>query len=147
MELADFRAHVLVVDDDRVHLRLLERLLEKHGYRTSCAANGKEALDVCAEEPPHVIFMDLDMPEMDGLTATRAIRIMDGGSRETLIIAMTASSAPGRREQCFAHGMDHFLEKPISSAQLHEIVSGWPARRPARLATGMPVDLPNTATA
>ena len=90
------------------------RILERQGHRVAVAANGMEALDRLRTGTYHLILMDMQMPEMDGLRATREIRRLEEGSgRHQPILAMTANALPGDRERCLESGMDGYLSKPI----------------------------------
>jgi CheY-like chemotaxis protein len=97
---------------------LAVRLLEKMGYRADIVGNGLEAVSALDQKPYDVILMDVQMPEMDGLEATRTIRTvraLDGGPR---IIAMTANAMQGDREICLEAGMDDYVSKPIRTEDL-----------------------------
>ena len=108
---------VLVVDDDRVNRMLLTRSLEREGHSVRCAENGIEALELLRDDPCDVVLLDIVMPELDGLEATRQIRERYGSSGPT-IIAMTANAMEGDREECLAAGMDDYLSKPIRADEL-----------------------------
>ena len=91
------------------------RLVEKHGHTTGFACNGREALAALARQRFDVVLMDVQMPEMDGLEATRVIRAQEEHRRGHLpIIAMTAHAMQGDRELCLAAGMDAYVSKPIA---------------------------------
>ena len=110
---------VLVADDNPVNLRLVTGILESHGHRVVTVENGLLAFKAAGETPFDAILMDLDMPEMDGLQATAAIREAERQSpHRATIIALTARTLPGAREACMAVGMDGFLGKPISADTL-----------------------------
>jgi PAS domain S-box-containing protein len=109
-------ARVLLVEDNRVNQRLTLRMLARFGYRADLANNGLEALQALEREAYDLVLMDLQMPEMDGLEATRAIRGRVG-ERQPYIIAMTADAMQEDREACFAAGMNDYLAKPV---QLNE---------------------------
>jgi CheY-like chemotaxis protein len=97
------------------------RMLERQGHRVAVAANGIEALERLRTGTYHLILMDMQMPEMDGLQATREIRQCEGQSgRHIPIIAMTANALPGDRERCLDSGMDGYLSKPIHPRALSE---------------------------
>ncbi len=121
-------AHVLVVEDNPVNQRMAVRMLEKMGCRVDVAANGAEALKKAAQSLYDLIFMDCQMPEMDGYEATAEIRRCEGHSKHTLIIAMTAHTMQGDREKCLQAGMDDFLPKPVKKETLSEILQKWAAR-------------------
>jgi signal transduction histidine kinase/CheY-like chemotaxis protein/HAMP domain-containing protein len=130
---------ILLAEDNLVNQRLAVRLLEKRGHYVAVAANGLEALAALEKESFHLVFMDVQMPEMDGLEATAAIR-----EREKLsglhqpIIALTAHAMKGDREKCLAGGMDGYLTKPIRSQELDEILGEYIARRQV---TATPVEV------
>jgi PAS domain S-box-containing protein len=110
---------VLVVDDNPVNQKLAVRIVEKQGHTARVAGDGKAALDCLEHEAFDVVLMDVQMPEMDGLTATAEIRTKERGSGGHVpIIAMTAYAMDGDRERCLAAGMDDYLAKPIHSSAL-----------------------------
>ncbi|MCH2183098.1 MAG: response regulator, partial [Mariniblastus sp.] len=115
--------NILVAEDNLVNQKLAVGLLEKYGHTVSVAANGKLAVDAYASENFDLVLMDVQMPEMDGITATREIRKLDSvkGIR-TPIIAMTAHAMPSDRERCVAAGMDEYMAKPIRGAQLMQMI-------------------------
>jgi len=124
--------HVLLAEDNAVNQRLAVRLLEKRGHRVAVASNGREALVALEKGKFDLIFMDVQMPEMDGLEATVAIREKEKSSGLHLpIIALTAHAMKGDREQCLTAGMDGYLTKPIRPEELDEILEGYVARRSA----------------
>jgi len=109
---------VLVVDDNLVNRVVAVGLLQKRGMEVEVAVNGREALEMHDRSTYDAIFMDCQMPELDGYDTTREIRRREGTDRHTPIIAMTASTMPGDHERCLAAGMDHYTGKPIKSAAL-----------------------------
>ena len=110
---------ILLAEDSLVNQRLAVGLLERHGHRVTIANNGREALDLSAGDNFDVILMDVQMPELDGLEATRQIRQREqGGPRRVPIIAMTAHALKGDRERCLAAGMDEYVSKPVRERQL-----------------------------
>jgi CheY-like chemotaxis protein len=109
---------VLLAEDNEVNRRLALRLLEKLGYRADVAANGLEALEALERRPYDVVLMDVEMPEMDGLEASRRIHGAWSGHERPRIIAMTANAMPGDRDTCLAAGMDDYLSKPIQLEEL-----------------------------
>jgi PAS domain S-box-containing protein len=115
---------VLLVEDNLVNQRVGQFTLEKHGHSVRIAANGLEAVAACAEETFDLVLMDVQMPEMDGLQATVAIRAneRDRGGRVP-IVALTAHAMKGDRERCLAAGMDGYLSKPVRSQDLWQAVA------------------------
>ena len=120
---------VLLAEDNAVNQRLATRLLEKRGHRVAVAGNGQEALDALEKEKFDLVFMDVQMPEMDGLEATAAIREKEKNSGlHQPIIALTAHAMKGDRDKCLAAGMDGYLSKPIRPQELDEILEDYLAR-------------------
>jgi len=109
---------ILVVEDNQVNQLLATVLLNKAGHRIDIAANGVEALDAVSSRPYDLILMDVQMPEMDGIEATKRIRAMAGAARAIPIIAMTANAMKGDRERLLAVGMNDYVSKPIDKGQL-----------------------------
>ncbi len=123
---------VLLAEDNAVNQRLAVRLLEKRGHRVVVAGNGREAVEALEKESFDLVFMDVQMPEMDGLEATAAIREKEKGSGvHQPIIALTAHAMKGDREKCLAGGMDGYLTKPIRPEELEEILQDYVTRRVA----------------
>jgi two-component system sensor histidine kinase/response regulator len=119
--------HILLVEDNRTNQTVATRMLHKMGHSTVVAGNGKDALLLLTTHRFDLILMDIQMPEMDGLMATREIR---EGERETQlrlpIIAMTAHAMKGDRERCVEAGMDEYVSKPISSKEVAEAIARIP---------------------
>jgi len=110
---------ILLAEDNIVNRKVAVRLLEKQGHRVTAAENGRIAVERAQRETFDVILMDIQMPEMDGLEATRQIREAERATgRHTPIIALTAHALTGDRERCLAAGMDAYVTKPIRAAQL-----------------------------
>jgi two-component system, sensor histidine kinase and response regulator len=115
--------HILLVEDNLINQKLALRLIEKQGHTVTVANNGKEACTLLETERFHLIFMDVQMPVMDGFEATAAIRDKEKETGEHIpIIAMTAHAMKGDREQCLKAGMDDYLSKPVKSDALAEII-------------------------
>ena len=115
--------HILLAEDNAVNQKLAERLLEKHGHEVTVTANGREALAALGQENFDVVLMDVQMPEMDGLEATSAIRVKESGTGSHIpIIAMTAHAMKGDRERCLAAGMDGYVSKPVHAKELFEAI-------------------------
>ncbi len=121
---------VLLVEDNAVNRLLATRLLEKRGHRVVVAENGREALDALENESYDLVFMDVQMPEMDGIEATLAIREREKtNGKHQPIIALTAHAMKGDQERCLDAGMDGYLSKPIRPQELEEILEKYVARR------------------
>lgn len=113
-----FPMQILVAEDNEINQKLIKRLLEKLGYMPVLAENGKQALEIFAQNTFDVVLMDMQMPEMDGLEATRIIRI--NAKSQPVVIAMTAAAMAEDRAACLAAGMDNFVSKPIGINALVE---------------------------
>ncbi len=118
---ADLR--VLVAEDNLVNQKLAATLLGKAGCRVDLALNGMEAVAKWKTGCYDAVFMDCQMPEMDGYTATGTIRQLEGEETRTFIVAMTANALEGDRERCLAAGMDQYLTKPLRIDSLQAILS------------------------
>ncbi len=116
---------VLVAEDNMVNQKVAVRMLIKLGCRADVAANGLEAVNALRQVPYDLVFMDCNMPEMDGFTATAMIRKMEPKDKHTVIIAMTANALKGDREKCIAAGMDDYVSKPVSQKALATVVHEW----------------------
>ena len=116
---------VLLVEDNAVNQKLARRLLEKSGMAVETAVNGREAVERCAASDYQIVFMDCQMPEMDGFEATAQIRRLEGATRHTPIIAMTAYALPQDRERCLRSGMDGYVSKPISEGELRKMLDAF----------------------
>lgn len=122
---------VLLAEDNAVNQLLATRLLEKRGHRVAVAGNGREALAAIDRENFDLVFMDVQMPEMDGLEATRAIREKEEkvAGNHLPVIALTAHAMKGDQERCMEAGMDGYLSKPIRSQELDEVLAKYTARK------------------
>lgn len=117
---------ILLAEDNVINQQLARIILNKMGYDPEIAENGKEVLNKLGEKEFDLIFMDIQMPEMDGLEATRIIRTTH--SVQPLIIAMTANTTPEDREECLAEGMNDYLSKPVDLDELVNIMEKWGRR-------------------
>ena len=110
---------ILLVEDNLINQKVASRMLEKNGHTIVTVNNGKEALEMLADGEFDAVLMDVQMPEMDGLEATAAIRAREQGTdRHLPIVALTAHALTGDRERCLGAGMDSYISKPVQSAQL-----------------------------
>jgi CheY-like chemotaxis protein/HPt (histidine-containing phosphotransfer) domain-containing protein len=123
---------VLLVEDNATNRLVASRIVERLGYAVEMAENGREALEMITEaitgpnkKSYAVIFMDCQMPVMDGYEATQAIRALEGDDRHTPIIAMTAAAMEGDRNACIAAGMDDYLAKPIRPKLVRAALARW----------------------
>jgi CheY-like chemotaxis protein len=114
---------ILLAEDNPINQQLAVIILKKMGYDPAIAENGKEVLEQLQKEPYDLIFMDIQMPEMDGLEATRIIR--SGDNPQPIIIAMTANTARQDREECLSEGMNDYLSKPINIGELINMLEKW----------------------
>ena len=111
---------ILLVEDNLVNQKLAMRILNKLGYNPELANNGREAVEMIKSRNFQVVLMDVLMPEMDGLEATRYIRA--NFSHQPIIVAMTANALPEDRETCFQAGMNEYISKPINIETLVDIL-------------------------
>jgi CheY-like chemotaxis protein/HPt (histidine-containing phosphotransfer) domain-containing protein len=124
-----FPFKILVADDNPINLKVACRLLSQMGYKTEVANNGEEALQAVGQQVFDLVFMDLQMPQLDGLEATRRIRQRQTATprdprydRKIIIIAMTANAMPGDREKCLGAGMDEYIPKPIQPVKIQTLI-------------------------
>ncbi len=145
---------ILLCDDNIINQKVALRLLQQMGYRADLAANGVEALAALDRQPYDLIFMDVMMPEMDGLKATRIIRERQALRSQfpnykssVIIVAMTASAMQGDREKCLAAGMDDYIAKPVRLEDVRTIVERWGAAAGAPDSVQMPESSPQSLSA
>jgi len=126
MESATARAHVLIVEDNLLNQKLALRMLEKLGCRADLAGNGRDAVRMIERGGYDLVFMDCQMPEMDGYEASAIIRQREKESGQHLpIIAMTAHTMTGDRDKCMEAGMDDYISKPIRKEDILQVISKW----------------------
>jgi CheY-like chemotaxis protein len=124
---------VLVAEDNPVNRRVAIRMLEKLGCTVETAGDGTEAVDMRARLPFDIVFMDCQMPDMDGYDAASAIRRAEKEHcwPRLPIVALTAHAAAADRDRCFAAGMDDYLSKPVSAEQIRAVIERWMSDRKA----------------
>lgn len=134
------RLRILLAEDNEVNRSVALKTLEKMGYRADAVENGAEAITVLTERDYDLVLMDVQMPEMDGMEATRRIRDPQSPVRNHAVpvIALTAHAMAGDREACLAAGMDDYLSKPIRPEELAAVLSRW-SRRSPEPSVGLPV--------
>jgi CheY-like chemotaxis protein len=115
-------AGILLAEDNEANVMVIKEYLESHGYEIFTASNGAEAIVKAAEVSPALILMDIQMPQMDGLEATRRLRATPGFAAVP-IIALTAFAMSGDRERCLEAGADEYMTKPVHLRKLHEMIS------------------------
>lgn len=118
--LSPERLRILLVEDNKVNQMVGSRFIEKLGYRCELAENGRKAIEVLERQHFQLVLMDVQMPELNGIEATRAIRGRALGDPRMRIVALTAHAAESDREDCLAAGMDDYLAKPLTLASLLE---------------------------
>jgi CheY-like chemotaxis protein len=128
-------ARILVAEDNEVNQRIVESFLTRMGFQVDTAANGREAVAAVTARSYGLILMDVQMPDLDGLEATAAIRRLEleavataaspGGENRIPIIALTANAMSGDRDRCLAAGMDDYLSKPVSADEMEAKVRQW----------------------
>ena len=121
---------LLLAEDSSTNRAVIKSVLGKIGLNLDTVNNGAEAVNVAEAQPFDLILMDLAMPEMDGIEATRAIRSGQGVNRDTRIVAITANAFGEDRERCFAVGMNDFVTKPINIASFRSDITRWLGESP-----------------
>jgi CheY-like chemotaxis protein len=112
---------ILIAEDNQFNLDIIYDYLLSNNYQLLVARNGKQALELAVEEKPDLILMDIQMPGMDGLEATRLIRVRDE-LKDIPIIALTALAMQGDKERCLQAGMNDYISKPINFKKLLEMI-------------------------
>ena len=119
---------VLIADDQPTNVKLLHVVLRKHGYTTLEAIDGKQAVELAKVKKPDIILMDKNMPIMDGLEATRALK-KDESTKNIPIICLTSSAMKGDREKILQAGADDYMSKPVDIYKVIEIVAQYVQRQ------------------
>jgi two-component system sensor histidine kinase/response regulator len=114
--------NILVVDDDVLNQRMMKLLLTREGYQVDSASNGLEALEAIKLHQYDIVFMDLQMPVMDGIEASRRIREWENGGRHTFIVALTASYLPEEGHVLFEAGIDNYISKPFELEHIQRLL-------------------------
>lgn len=120
--MEEIRLSILLADDNPANQKVLGYMLKRLGHKVTIVADGKAAVEACGQTRFDLVFMDMMMPEMDGITATRAIRTSETGLRRTPVIAVTASVEREDERKCVDAGMDAFLSKPFTLPQIRDLV-------------------------
>jgi CheY-like chemotaxis protein len=113
---------ILVAEDNLVNLTIAKKLLERQSCLVTTAQDGLEAVELCRTHSFDIVLMDLQMPHLDGLEATRQIRALDNANARVPIIALTASAMEGERDRCLNSGMTDYLSKPIDRKALEATI-------------------------
>jgi CheY-like chemotaxis protein len=121
---------VLIAEDNPINQEVARVMLTKRGHSVDVVENGRLAVEAAMRKSYDVILMDIQMPELDGLDATREIRRRQSAKRPR-IVALTANVLPGERERCLANGMDAYLAKPFAARDLFAVLEGEPSAAPA----------------
>jgi len=121
------KLNILVAEDNKTNQLIVKKMLAGMAASVTIAKDGREALHIFSEGRPDLIFMDISMPEMDGLQATRAIRKLEGerNTPRCPIVALTANASGEDEQKCMSAGMDGFLTKPINKAALASMIQNW----------------------
>jgi CheY-like chemotaxis protein len=125
---AEFPLRILVAEDNVVNQQVILFILQKLGYDPTIVENGRQAVDMATNTPFDLILMDLQMPEVDGLEATRLIRSAAPASQPA-IIALTANTMEGDEDECLRAGMDDYLGKPVKLEEVIAKLQKWAIRR------------------
>jgi PAS domain S-box-containing protein len=113
---------ILVAEDNNVNQMVIRAMLEKAGHQVEIVENGIEAVNAVTSRPYDIVLMDIQMPKLDGMSATRRIREIDGPESDIPIIALTANAMKGSREEYLHHGMNEYISKPIEPGKLNAVL-------------------------
>lgn len=114
--------YALIVEDNLINQKLLDRVLRDRGIKTAIASDGEEAVAKCNQEKYDIIFMDIDMPRMDGISATREIKAHSEYNKSTPIVALTAKALSGDKETLLLSGLDDYMSKPLRQEKLQRVL-------------------------
>ncbi len=120
---------ILLVEDNLINQKVAQKMLKRLGHDADLAVNGKEAIQALESQPYQIVFMDIQMPEMDGLEATRIIRERWLSTEQPHIVALTAYNLEYSREMCLSAGMDDYMSKPLIMEDLRAAIEGCIAHR------------------
>jgi CheY-like chemotaxis protein len=123
------RPTILIAEDNQINQKVIEKMVQKLGYRVELVANGREAIEALGRLSYQLVFMDCQMPEMDGFEACKEIRRREGSGPRTPIVAITANAMKGDRERCLAAGMDDYVSKPFRQEDLRNVIERWIGQR------------------
>lgn len=115
-------ARILVVDDDTLNQRMMQLLLRRDGHMVDVVSSGLEAIDAVKRQKYDVVFMDLQMPVMDGVETSRRIREWENGGQHTFIVAVTASYLPEKGQELFEAGIDNYVSKPFELEHIQRLL-------------------------
>ncbi|MEQ2007967.1 MAG: response regulator [Limisphaerales bacterium] len=127
---------LMLADDNIINQKVGVKMLQRLGYRPEVAANGVEVLKLLEQQPFDLIFLDVQMPEMDGFEAARRIHLQWPDPRRPRLVAMTGNALEGDREKCLSAGMDDYVAKPVRITELQAVIERWGQARLTALATG-----------
>ena len=116
------KAKILVVDDDTLNQRMMQVILTRDGYAVDVVSGGLEALEAVKRQKYHLVFMDLQMPVMDGIETSRRIREWENGGQHVYIVALTASYLPERGQELFEAGIDNYVAKPFELEHIRRLL-------------------------
>jgi len=135
-----YSGKVLLVEDNAINQRVARRFLERLGCEVRVVGDGQQAVDACRDEAWGFILMDMQMPVMDGLEATRRIRELEGSGPRTPIVALTANAMMGQLERCLEAGMNDYLTKPLDISRLEDVLDRFlsPAGSEEKILTARP---------
>ncbi len=120
---------ILLVEDNLINQKVAQKMLKRLGHDADLAVNGKEAIQALESQPYQIVFMDIQMPEMDGLEATRIIRERWLSTEQPHIVALTAYNLEYSRDMCLSAGMDDYMSKPLIMEDLRAALEGCLAHR------------------
>ena len=136
--MSEASGRILLAEDRAVDQRVATAMLEHLGYEVDVVADGEEAVDAAVATPHRAILMDCQLPVLDGYQATEQIRIAEGTTRHTPIVAVTGSGSPSDRRRCLAAGMDDHLVKPLTLKELTRVLTRWiPSASPGTIVTDL----------